>query len=525
MPETVRQAGDPPIRREVHSKGPPGGFLFPAHPLTTNQTKRSSNQSSTRILDRVELFRSLFSCLFSFPPLLTILFGMRKGTFIIAGFAAVLLAGAGPALAAATDNDAPPASVTLSEAIRITLERSRDLRIAADDVAIAREGKVKANARLLPRLDAAADYTTLSQPPSVFINGLQVQTADQGIFRTRVTAEQVLYDFGRTRARRSRADARVDAALEGEDLARERQAVATIAAFLAAKRAEELRGVATESLATAKAHLKVTQDNYDLGVVAKNDVLASEVAVANAEAVLIAAENRVELSRSRLALRMGYSGDRSVAPAGGDFPVPREAVPAVTDSVKTALEKRGEIKARAAAVREAEASVSAARSELTPTLLAQGGHSYETNDFNPHKSVFSFLVGGKVNLFSGFADEASVREAKAFLESRKEALAQTKDSIALEVKAAHLSLAEAGKRLTVAKVAVARAEENLRIQNDRYAEGLSINTEVLDAQTLLTRAKADEKNATYDLYEDRYGLLFARGELMEFLASQAGTSR
>ena len=70
----------------------------------------------------------------------------------------------------------------------------------------------------------------------------------------------------------------------------------------------------------------------------------------------------------------------------------------------------------------------------------------------------------------------------------------------------------------MAEVAVARAEENLRIQNDRYKEGISISTEVLDAQTLLTRAKVDRQNASYDLFEARYRLLAARGELLEFLA-------
>lgn len=437
--------------------------------------------------------------------------------------ACVLAALCGPpgAFAGAPD-DAPPASVTLYEAIRISLSRSRDLRIAADDVAAAREGKVRADARLLPRVDASADFTALSEPPAAIIQGRETQTADQNILRTRVTAEQTLYDFGRTRARRLQAGARADQAERAAESARQRQAVATIAAFLAAKRADELRAVAAESLQTARAHLKVTQDHYELGVVAKNDVLASEVSVANAEAALIAAENRVELARSRLALQMGYPGDRSVAPAGGDFAAPATAAPGPADSVRAAYEKRAEIRALGAAVRDAEAAVAAARSEFAPSLLAQGGHTYETNELNPHKSVFSVLVGGRVNLFSGFADEASVREARALLDRRREELERVKDSVALEVKAAHLALAEAEKRLEVAKVAVARAEENLRIQNDRYAEGLSINTEVLDAQALLTRAKADEKNALYDLFEARYGLLFVRGELMEFLAAQAG---
>ncbi len=83
-------------------------------------------------------------------------------------------------------------------------------------------------------------------------------------------------------------------------------------------------------------------------------------------------------------------------------------------------------------------------------------------------------------------------------------------------------MTEAQKRKAVAEVAIARAEENLRIQDDRYKEGLAISTEVLDAETLLTRAKVDHRNATFDLYEAGYRLLHARGELLGFLGPLLG---
>jgi len=230
----------------------------------------------------------------------------------------------------------------------------------------------------------------------------------------------------------------------------------------------------------------------------------------------------VELSQSRLALRMGFSGEKAVAPEPGDFPVPEGKAPPLSESVRAAMEKRHELKAQGAFIREGDAGVKAARAEFAPTLFGQGGYSYESNDFNPNKSVFSLLVGGKINLFSGFSDEAARREALETVERRKEELALFRDEISLSVKGAHLSVIEAEKRRAVAEVAVARAEENLRIQNNRYREGLSISTEILDAQTLSTRAKVDLGNATFDLFEARYSLLVERGELLDFLGPLLG---
>jgi outer membrane protein TolC len=433
-------------------------------------------------------------------------------------FVFLLLFLAAPCGAQGQDNAVASPTVSFEEAVRTAVSNAREVHLASQDVRIATEDQTRAAAGRLPRLDANTDFTALSEPPSAIIMGNAVQIAEKNVWHARLTAEQTIYDFGRTRSRVDQADARTDNAVRQEGLARERQAFDVISAFLSARRAEEIRQVAEESLATAKDHRRVAGDQYELGVVARNDVLAADVQVANAESALITAENQVELSRSRLALRMGYPGDRSLAPAPGPFPVPPEEAPPLSESLRTAYDKRNELRAQDAVIRDAEAAVTAARTEFTPTFFGQGGYSYETNDLNPHKSVFSVLLGGKMNLFSGFADEASLRRARHTVDRRKEVLGRLRDEIALEVKASHLFVTEAEKRKAVAEVAVARAEENLRIQNDRYKEGLSISTEVLDAQTLLTRAKVDRQNAAYDLVEARYRLLAARGELLEFLA-------
>ena len=430
-----------------------------------------------------------------------------------------------PSGAQEPDAVAASSTVTFEEAVRIALSNGHDVRLAAQEVRITAEGKTVASARWLPRLDASGDYTALSEPPSTLIQGTPIQIAEKDIWHARLVAEQTIYDFGRTRSRVDQAGARTDVAERLEGVTRERQALDVISAFLGAKRADALRKVAEESLATAIDHRRLARDQFEAGAVPRNDVLAADVQVANAEATLITAEVRMEISRSRLALRMGYQGDRSMIPAPGPYPVPTGGVPPLSESLRTAFEKRNELRAQGASIREGEAAADTARTEFAPTFFGQGGYSYETNDLNPHKSVFSILLGGKVNLFSGFADEASLRQARMTVDRRKETLGKFRDEIALEVKSAHLLVTEADKRKAVAEVAVVNAEENLRIQEERYKEGMAISTEVLDAQTLLTRAKVDRQNSIYDLAEAQYRLLAARGELLEFLSPRIAAGR
>ncbi|MGE5188772.1 MAG: TolC family protein, partial [Gemmatimonadota bacterium] len=195
-------------------------------------------------------------------------------------------AAADNAVPVAADNAAPVAAdnaavprVSLVDAVRASLERGRETRMAAQDVRIAEEGRARAAARYLPRVAAGADYTALSEPPSVIILGGTVQTMDQYVTRARVPAAQTIYDFGKTSSRVSQAAARRDAAEGQASATRARAAMDAIAAFLSAKRAEELTIVAAESLDTAREHRKVAIDRYELGVVARNDVLAADVQV------------------------------------------------------------------------------------------------------------------------------------------------------------------------------------------------------------------------------------------------------
>ena len=70
-----------------------------------------------------------------------------------------------------------------------------------------------------------------------------------------------------------------------------------------------------------------------------------------------------------------------------------------------------------------------------------------------------------------------------------------KDQIALEVKNSYLYLRQSEKHIFVAKKTIEQAEENFRINEERYKEQIATSTDVIDAQTLLTKTKADYFNA------------------------------
>ena len=104
----------------------------------------------------------------------------------------------------------------------------------------------------------------------------------------------------------------------------------------------------------------------------------------------------------------------------------------------------------------------------------------------------------QVGLFSGGKTAAEVHKAKKKLTRAEEKAKEVCDGISLQVKAAFLAIQEAKDRIGVAKEAVAQAEENLRLINNKYRENVVTSTDVVDAETLLTRNKQNYYTALYD---------------------------
>ncbi|MGE5443290.1 MAG: TolC family protein [Ignavibacteriales bacterium] len=141
---------------------------------------------------------------------------------------------------------------------------------------------------------------------------------------------------------------------------------------------------------------------------------------------------------------------------------------------------------------------SSVRAENGPQIAVSGGYSFQQNRFIVHENVWSATLGLKWDIFDGGIKRqeagAIAQKAEALLNLRSDLVS----TIALQVRQAWLDVEETHKRIEVAREAVAQAEENLKVANDRYRNWLGTNTEVLDAETLRTRSQSNYYNAVYD---------------------------
>ena len=87
------------------------------------------------------------------------------------------------------------------------------------------------------------------------------------------------------------------------------------------------------------------------------------------------------------------------------------------------------------------------------------------------------------------------------------------DDIALEVRSRWLEVQETRLRIPVARLAVEQAKENITVVTDRYRQGLSTYTEVLDAESRRVTSFNNLYEANYDAVLSVFRLRRAVGDL------------
>ncbi|NOZ25915.1 MAG: TolC family protein [Nitrospirae bacterium] len=402
-------------------------------------------------------------------------------------------------------------ALTLGEGLEIVTEHGRDVRISRAEEAVVSEGVSLARSPLLPQVDLYADQTWLRyRPEAIFGLFEPVPISEKDFLSYGFRVNQLVYDAGASRAllRASRFG------LEEKrlDTMRVRNLIALnfTYAYIDLLETERLLTVARNEVRRFEAHLKDTRAMYDEGLITKNDLLQAEVMLSDARQRLLTTENLRAMRASRI-------NSLLVRPLNDEVVAEEISVKPYTElSLETAWEKavrlRPELKAIQARIKAKREEIKAIRARFYPDLYISGGYDYQENRYMVYEGNWSLVAGIRVNLSSGGATRARLRQAAAELERLSIAEEKLRDTVMLEVKKAYLQLRSSGRKVAVTEEAVARARENLRLQRLRYIEGLGTATDVTDAVTLMSMAETNYWSAVYNRKKAEAGLLHAMGE-------------
>jgi outer membrane protein TolC len=287
--------------------------------------------------------------------------------------------------------------------------------------------------------------------------------------------------------------------------------------FYTLLRAIKLATVARQTLELTQSQLKRTQALFELGSVAKGDVLKQQVQVSQALLDDINARGAIEVERARLVgvlgLDPGTKLEIDTTLAEATFEVDSATV------WRDAFTNRPELQAARASLASARASLGGAQGRRYPELSGGLGYSYGVTGHFPKSfreiddnSSRTVSLGLSVPNFDGRNTRGAIQQAKARkLQAEYDVRLEELD-VGPDGQTALQSASLARDRIQVTRDEQAAAEEDLKLSQEKYNVGSATVLELIDAQVALTRARSDYISALADAQVAQMQLRRARGE-------------
>jgi HAE1 family hydrophobic/amphiphilic exporter-1 len=327
---------------------------------------------------------------------------------------------------------------------------------------------------------------------------------------------QVIFTWGQVSAAIRAAEVGLATAEDQLRLFRQAALRDVSAAFYDILLAREAHDIAEDNLRQKERHLDEAQRRFAAGLATDYDVLAAQVALANARPEAIRAANALNITRERLGFLLGVDG--RWLEVEGTLACDLQASPSYDATFKTALTRRPEMDDLAHRREIAKEVVTVYRAGNKPRLDAQVQYGWaDLESGRSREEGMSGLAGIFITwpLFDGLRTQGRVAQAKS--DERTLALeeAKLKDSISLEVSQGIKALVENAEIVRGLGETVVQARRLLFMAEKGFEHGVKTRLEVEDAQFNLKQAKGNLARARRDYLVARVTLWWTMGVLGE----------
>ena len=260
------------------------------------------------------------------------------------------------------------------------------------------------------------------------------------------------------------------------------------------------------------------QKMIDEGVATRSDGLSVSVKVNEAEMTLQKVNDGLVLSRMLLCKQIGLPLDSEIVLTDEDADQLTVIAMRPQAIIEQGAARRPELKMLDNAVSISRQATNILKAANLPQVALTGGYAISNpNVLNGFEKKFGgfWNVGLLVRIpIWNWGDVAyKVRASKTATAIASLELDEARDLIDLQVNQSSFKVTEANKRLALAQKSIERAEENLRVANVGFQEGVITPTTVMEAQTAWLQAQSQKIDSEIDVRLAQVDLQKALGTL------------
>jgi len=397
--------------------------------------------------------------------------------------------------------------MTVEESVKVGLENSNFLHSSKMNMKYAEAKSKEVNTFRLPSLTFGASYTRLSEvdPFSVStpFGKFNISPAIFNNYNFKVTLQQPLFTGFKLESNSKMADLSYKASKEDFNSDKNELIYNIKNAYWGLFQANQVKKVTEENVAQIQAHLTDVKNLFDQGLATKNDVLKVQVQLGEAQLRLIDSKNAVKIANINLDNILGISLSTEIEPVN-NIEKRSKDVSDLGNLLDKAYSVRPELKSMDYRVKASESGITAAKSDWWPQFYLTGNYYYSrpnqrilpTQDkFN---GTWDVSVSMSFNLWNWGATSDRTDQAEAQFEQAKDGYKILKDRVTLEVTRNYLNINKSEEKMTVSKQSVDQAEENYKVTEEKFKNGLALNSDLLDAEVALLQAKTNYIQSVVD---------------------------
>ena len=300
-----------------------------------------------------------------------------------------------------------------------------------------------------------------------------------------VTAQQLLWDFGKTLAATDAARAGAKSSAEDVEIQKQETVRLVKEGYYGLALSNRLVQVSQAQLDRALVNLRSAKGFFEVGTQPKSSVTRAEVDVATAQLSLIQAVNNVNVFRLTINQLMGIPINTPTEVR--DNLAYEHVAFEPKNLLNEAFARRPEYRQIKAQYEQADYTVKQQFRNFFPNVVAQGTYGAARSDMN---EIYSYGLQLNWSIFDGGGKIALYKQAQAQRDAAQARVRDTELTIWQQVERAYVTVQQAEEAIGAAEKGVESADENFRLSQGRFDAGVANIIELTDAQLALTNAQA-----------------------------------
>jgi outer membrane protein TolC len=291
---------------------------------------------------------------------------------------------------------------------------------------------------------------------------------------------------------------------------KEELALEVVELFATLYKSNEMVTLLNENIKSAQQRTKDFSAMVDNGLLARNDLLKTQLQESNLELSLATAIKNVNVVNYQLATLLRLPENTII-----DIDIETVKSDMAKNQLLTTSALRNDLEALSFQQKATEAGIKIAKAGYYPSLSLTGGYiALDLKNVISVSNAMNFGVGFNYDLSSIFKNGKEVKLAKSKSDQTKQAIAILSDKIKEETQQAQENYILSLKQNKVYALAVEQSTENYRIIKDKYDNSLANTNDLLEADVQQLQSKINLALCQADIALKYYQLQFASGKLI-----------